>query len=169
MKIINRFLILTAVAVLTLAGCSVNDYKQLQFKSYDIASITDFNYAKGSVSAEIVINVGVANPTKSRFVLESLDAALYKADGTNFATATAIERAVIPPQSDTLIPVRLDATLFNPMAFMLSRDIDPETMTADIDALVRSGNLSKRIKKDKFPLSKLSGKLKGLAGQIETK
>ena len=157
----KKTLILLAVAQLTLAGCSVNDYKQLQLKSYDIASVTNFNYAKASVSAEVLLNVGVANPTRSQFILESLDAVLYKEDGSRFATAKSLEPAVILPYSDTLVPLRLDAALFNPMLTMLSGNIDIETMTADIDALVKTGAISKRIRKEKYPLSNLAGKLPG--------
>ncbi|MBR5055765.1 MAG: hypothetical protein IKX03_01060 [Bacteroidales bacterium] len=169
MKIFNRYLILLAVALLTLEGCSLNYYKQLQLKSYDIASVTGFNYAKASVSAEVVLDLGVVNPTKSSFTLVSLDATLYKEDGKAFAHATALEPAYILPQSDTLVPLRLDAILYNPMVLMLSHDIDLETMTADIDALVKSGKLSKRIKEEKYPLKKLAGKLKGKADNTETK
>ena len=45
------------------------------------------------------------------------------------------------------------------MVTMLSGDVNPETMTADIDALVRTGAISKRIKKEKYPIKNLSGKL----------
>ena len=149
----KKTLILLAVALLTLAGCSVNDYKQLQLKSYDIASVTNFNYAKASVSAEVMLNVGVANPTRSQFILESLDAVLYKEDGSRFATAKSLEPAVILPYSDTLVPLRLDATLFNPMLTMLSGNIDIETMTADIDALVKTGAIINRVRKIAIPIS----------------
>ncbi|MBQ3996701.1 MAG: hypothetical protein II637_01540, partial [Bacteroidales bacterium] len=104
-------------------------------------------------------NIGVANPTRSQFVLQTLDVTVYKEDGTRFATATALEPAVILPQSDTLVSLRLDASLLNPMVTMLSGDVNPETMTADIDALVRTGAISKRIKKEKYPIKNLSGKL----------
>ena len=160
MRNLKKFFILAAIALMTLAGCSVNDYKQLQLKSYDIASVTNFNYAKASVSAEVLLNIGVANPTKSQFVLESLDAVLYKEDGSRVANATALEPAVILPYSDTLVPLRLDATIFNPMLVMISGNLDPETMKADIDALVKSGALSKRIHEKQYPLSKLLGKIK---------
>ena len=159
MKNSKKILILLTVALTLLSGCSVNDYKQLRLKSYDIESVTNFNYAKASVSAEILLNIGVENPTRSQFVLQTLDVVVYKEDGSRFATATALEPAVILPQSDTLVPLRLDASLLNPMLTMLSRDVNPETMTADIDALVRSGAISKRIKKEKYPLKNLAGKL----------
>ena len=159
MKNFKKILVLLCAALLTLGSCSVNDYKQLQLKSYDIESVTNFSYAKASVSAEILLNIGVANPTRSQFVLQTLDVTVYKEDGTRFATAVALEPAVILPQSDTLVPLRLDASLLNPMVTMLSGDVNPETMTADIDALVRTGAISKRIKKEKYPIKNLSGKL----------
>ena len=159
MRIFKKIFILAALSLTVLAGCSVNDYKQLKLKSYDIASVTNFNYAKASVTAEVVLNLGVENPTRSEFVLESLEAVIYNKDGSRVADATALEPAVVLPHSDTLVPLRLDATIFNPMLVMISGNIDPTSMTADIDALVRSGALSKRIQKEKYPLSKLVGKI----------
>ena len=159
MKNFKKILILLCAALLLLGGCSVNDYKKLQLKSYDIGSVTNFSYAKASVSAEILLNIGVANPTRSQFDLQTLDVVVYKEDGSRFATATALEPAVILPQSDTLVQLRLDASLFNPMLTMFSGDVSPETMTADIDALVCSGTISKRIRKEKYPLTNMAGKL----------
>lgn len=169
MQHFKKYTILPVLAVLMFASCSVNDYKQLEFKSYDIASVSGFSYSKGSIGAEIVIDVEVANPTKSQFVLESLDAVLYKEDGSTMATATALERAVILPQSDTLVPLRLDAVLLNPMATMLSNGIALETLTVDIDAMVRSGSFSKRITKRGYPLSEISGSLKAAPQKTDSR
>jgi len=154
-EIMKRILFSVLLPVLILSGCSLNDYKKLKFKSYDVASVTDFAYAKAAVSACVELDLSIENPTSSKFELLSLDASLYTEKGTKFADATSARAVMIPAHSDDVFPLFLNATIYNPLVVALSQKVDYSTMTADIDALVRMGRIEKRIKKEKVAVKAL--------------
>lgn len=142
-------------ASLMLAGCSVNDYKQLEFKSCKVRSVENIVYGRGTATADVCLEVGVSNPTRSDFELLALDAVVYSEKGDKIATARTNEVTVLGPECDTLLPVKLEAVLFNPMATLLGSKLDPETMSVDVDMDVKSGVLKTHVKKEKFPVKTL--------------
>lgn len=157
----KRFYIYLILASLALASCSVNDYKRLELKSWDVRSVDNFSYAKGSASADVCLEIAVSNPTGSGFELKALTATLYSEKGSKVADAVAQAPVVLGPKCDTLLPVMFNATLFNPMATILGAKMDPETMSADLDMTVKSGPFTKRIQKEKMPL-------KGLLDEVQS-
>ena len=155
----KRVLISLVAAVLLLGGCALNDYKKLEFKSYDVASITDFSYAKAAVNACVCLDLEVANPTGSGYELQSLIATLYTSSGSKFADAVSLQPAVLAPHSDSTVTLTLNTTIYNPLVIALSQKPDFSTMTADIDATVKSGSFTKQIKKNKLPLKEFLEKM----------
>lgn len=155
----KRVLFSVLLLILLLSGCSVNDYKKLQFKNCEIGSVDNFSYAKASVAAKVRLDLSVANPTKSSFALKALTATLYSEDGSKFADAVATDTLVIAPNSDEVIPLYLDAVIYNPTVLLFSsKKIDPATMTADFDATVSSGPFTKQFKEEKYPVKKILDK-----------
>lgn len=154
----KRFLYCLALASAMLAGCSVNDYKQLEFKSCRVRSMDDIAYGKGTASADVILDLGAANPTRSRFELKELNAMVYSKKGDKVVEAQTTDIVVLEPKCDTILPVLLSATLFNPMATILGAGLNPETMTADIDATVKTGPFTKRIHKEKLPVRDIINK-----------
>ena len=151
----KRFPICLFFASLMMAGCSVKDYKQLDFKSCNVRSVENIVYGRGTATADVCLEVGVANPTRSDFQLLSLYAVAYSAKGEKIATATTDDVTVLEPKCDTILPLRLEAVLFNPMATLLGGRIDPETMSVDVDMDVKSGMLKTHVKRDKLPVKNL--------------
>lgn len=154
----KRFFICLFFASLMMASCSFNDYKQLEFKSCNVRSVDNIVYGRGTATADVCIEVGVSNPTRSDFQLLTLDAVLYSAKGDKVATASTDEVTVLAPKCDTILPVHVSAVLFNPMATLLGGKLDPETMTVDVDMNVKSGVLKTNIKKEKFPVKTILNK-----------
>ena len=91
----KRFLICLFFASLMMAGCSLKDYKQLEFKSCNVRSVENLVYGRGTATADVCLEVGVANPTRSDFQLLSLYAVAYSAKGEKIATATTDEVTVL--------------------------------------------------------------------------
>ena len=151
----KRFLICLFFASLMMAGCSFNDYKQLEVKSYNVRSVENITYGRGTATADVLIEVGVANPTRSDFQLLSLDAVAYSAKGDKIATARACEITVLKPKCDTILPVKFEAVLYNPMSTLLGAKLNPETMSVDVDMNVKTGVLKTNIKKEKLPVKTL--------------
>lgn len=159
----KRVLFSVLLLVLILTGCSVNDYKKLQFKNCEIAAVDDFEYAKASAAAKVRLDLEIANPSRSSFSLNSLKATLYMEDGKKFADAVATDTLRLEPKSDGIIPLYLDAVIYNPTALLFSsKKLDPAAMTADIDAEVSSGPFKKHFKEDKYPVKDLLDKAEDL-------
>lgn len=151
----KRILFSVLLVMSILSGCSLNDYKKLTVKSYDVASITDFSYAKAAVTACVELDVAIENPTSSKFELLSLDATLYYGTGSKFADAKGLRPVLVPPHSDDVFPVFLNATIYNPLVVALSQKVDVSAMTVDIDALVKMGVIRKQIKKENLAVKDL--------------
>lgn len=161
----KRVLFSVLLLILILTGCSVNDYKRIQFKNCEIGAVDNFEYAKASVAAKVRLDLDIANPTRSGFSLKSLKATLYSEDGKKFADAVATDTLTLAPMSDGIIPLYLDAVIYNPTVLLFSSGkINPETMTADIDATVGSGPFTKQFKEEKYPVKKILDK----AGELKT-
>ena len=165
----KRFLICTILALPLFTACSVTDYKQLEMMSCEVRSVENITYGKGCVSADINLALSVNNPTKSDFALKSLTGTAFSAKGSKVADATMLESVTLEPKCDTVLPVRLYATLYNPTAVLLGAKLDPESMTADFDLTVKSGPFSKRIQHDKMPLKDVLGNIKNAGSLLEKK
>ena len=160
----KRILILLA-SVLMLASCSPSATPVI--KSYRLNKVGGLSFGADGVTAELTLDVDVANPSGSRYTLESLEAVLYQGVEVNpFAYLTMRESVSVEPRSEATVSLPLDARFTRPLALLgggFSTDL--ADYTADIDLTLRRGSLKKRITKERIPLAELGN----LLGQNDKK
>jgi LEA14-like dessication related protein len=144
-KSLRNILLLLSILLL-IGGCQ--NYKKLQFQSYAIEKIDNISFGKGSVSATLTLNVGVANPTSTTFTAKDLEATIYSGNGDPFAILTSDEKMVIPPNSEDSLKWKIDTELLNPLSVLAAggfsmENLDVENMTVDY-SIVFSGGIRKR-------------------------
>lgn len=154
----KRVLILSLL--LTVVLCSCQNYKKLSVESYSIDQVESFAMEKGKMASKMVIKVVVNNPTSSKYTIKKLDAVLYTGNQKRFAEISALENAVITPNSNGEVPVLMNVTLLNALsalsAGLISKDsLNLDDMTVDIDMIIHSGIFCKRIKEAGIPVDQL--------------
>lgn len=145
-KLLRNILLLLSIWLL-IAGCQ--NYKKLQFKSYNIEKIDNLSFGKGSVSATLTLRIGVANPTPSTFTAKELEATIYSGNGQPFAILTSGKSFVIPADSDDSIPWEIETELLNPLSVLASggfslENLDVDNMKVDY-SIVFYGGMRKKI------------------------
>lgn len=141
----NTLLLISAILLIT--GCQ--NYKKLQFKSYNIEKVNNLSFKKGSVCATLIFNIDVVNPSSTTFKATDLEAIIYSGNGEPFAQLTSEEEAIIPANIDGTFKWNITTELFNPLSVLVSNNfllenLDVENMTVDY-SLVFSGGFRKKI------------------------
>lgn len=145
-KLLRNILLLIS-ALLLVTSCQ--DYKKLQFKSYNIEKVNNLSFKKGSVCATLTFNIDVVNPSSTTFKAKDLEAIIYSSNGEPFAQLTSEEEAIIPANNDGPFKWNITTELFNPLSFLASNNfsldnLDVENMTIDY-SLVFSGGFKKKL------------------------
>ena len=145
--------ILTFVLLLTACSTSQNPV----IKGYRLRQSGEVGFGAEGVTAGLVLEVDIENPSPSRYTLESLDAVLYRGFESNpFADLTMPESVFIEPRSEATVSVPLTARFTRPLALLSGGfSTDLNDYPADIDLTVRKGSLKKRITRERVPLTEL--------------
>jgi len=148
----KRILLYFTFSSLLLCGCT--DYKQLKVTSCKIGVLKGLSYSDGKASADLRLDVGVDNPTRSSFDVSDIDAILYYNEGKPFAQITSDKSVNIAPGNDGMIPVLLKVTFLDPLAIMFG-GLDTKGMYADIEAKFHTGMIIKNFSKKGLSVEKL--------------
>jgi LEA14-like dessication related protein len=145
-KLLRNILLLLSTWLL-FTGCQ--DYKKLEFRSYDIEKIDNISFGKGSVSATLTLIIEVANPTPTTFTAKDLEATIYSGNGQPFALLASEDNIIIPAHSEDSLKWKIATDLLNPLSVLASggfsgENIDVENMTVDYH-IVFSGGIRKKL------------------------
>ena len=122
------------------------------------------------VTAGLVLNLDVENPSSATYTLDTLHAYVYRGDETaRFAEVTMPETASIAPRSNQTVAIPLEVVLLRPLALLSGGEdaLDLAQYVADIEMTVRKGSLKKRIHKERVPLKELKDLLRNLKTETE--
>ena len=160
----KRILVLLC-SLLLLAACH-NESRDPVIKGYRLNQVGGLSIGPGGMTADLVLEVDVENPSSARYTLESLQATLYRGfESTPYADAAMEGTAAVEPRSEQTISIPLSVRLARPLS-LLTEGFSTELSDyeADLDLTVRKGSLKKRIKKERVPLEQL-GELLGTGSQ----
>lgn len=160
----KRIVFCLMLCSLLLCGC--NDYKRLEFKSFDVDGFNGFSVTREDASIDMNARIGVANPTRSVFTLIAFDGTAYHADGTLFAKVVSTEQATVPAYSDGIVSVPVKLTIADPLSLFLGGKLDVEQMRADYQMKVKAGGMTRTITQYDVPLADLIRNVKAI-GQKE--
>lgn len=151
----KRILTLLTFALL-LTACSPSQNPVI--KDYRLRQSGEVAFGVEGVTAGLILEVDVANPSASRYTLESLEAILYRGfENSPFANLTMPESVSIEPRSEATVPIPLTARFTRPLALLSGGfSTDLNDYTADIDLTIRKGSLKKRITQERVPLTELT-------------
>ena len=152
----KRILVLICTALL-LTACH-NASQDPVIKGYWIQQVDGLGMSAGGVTADMVLNLDVENPSNSTYTLEALHADVYR-NGENgrFAEVTLPQSASIAPKSNQSVAIPLQVLLLRPLALIVGGEemLDLSQYVADLDLTVRKGSLKKRIQRERVPLKDL--------------
>ena len=152
----KRILVLICTALL-LTACH-NASQDPVIKGYWIQQVDGLGMSAGGVTADMVLNLDVENPSNSTYTLEALHADVYR-NGENgrFAEVTLPQSASIAPKSNQSVAIPLQVLLLRPLALIAGGEemLDLSQYVADLDLTVRKGSLKKRIQRERVPLKDL--------------
>lgn len=152
----KRILVLFCTALL-LTACH-NASQDPVIKGYRIQQVDGLAMSAGGVTAGMVLNLDVENPSNATYTLEALHADVYR-NGENgrFAEVTLPQSASIAPKSNQSVDIPLQVLLLRPLALIAGGEemLDLSQYVADLDLTVRKGSLKKRIQRERVPLKDL--------------
>lgn len=152
----KRILVLICTALL-LTACH-NASQDPVIKGYWIQQVDGLGMSAGGVTADMVLNLDVENPSNATYTLEALHADVYR-NGENgrFAEVTLPQSASIAPKSNQSVAIPLQVLLLRPLALIAGGEemLDLSQYVADLDLTVRKGSLKKRIQRERVPLKDL--------------
>ena len=152
----KRILVLICTALL-LTACH-NASQDPVIKGYWIQQVDGLGMSAGGVTADMVLNLDVENPSNSTYTLAALHADVYR-NGENgrFAEVTLPQSASIAPKSNQSVAIPLQVLLLRPLALIVGGEemLDLSQYVADLDLTVRKGSLKKRIQRERVPLKDL--------------
>lgn len=152
----KRILVLICTALL-LTACH-NASQDPVIKGYWIQQVDGLGMSAGGVTADMVLNLDVENPSNATYTLETLHADVYR-NGENgrFAEVTLPQSASIAPKSNQSVAIPLQVLLLRPLALIAGGEemLDLSQYVADLDLTVRKGSLKKRIQRERVPLKDL--------------
>lgn len=132
--------------------------RQPVIKGYRIHQVGGFGFGLDGLTAEVVLDLDVVNPSKARYTVESLHADIFPAGDTiRFAGIDLKESTSIQPWSDGKVAFPLDVKIKRPLSMLggfMSEDQQSQ-YEADLDMTVRKGAMKKNIRKSRVPLGKL--------------
>lgn len=152
----KRILVLICTALL-LAACH-NASQDPVIKGYWIQQVDGLGMSAGGVTADLVLNLDVENPSNATYTLETLHADVYRnEENGRFAEVTLPQSASIAPKSNQSVAIPLQVLLLRPLALIAGGEemLDLSQYVADLDLTVRKGSLKKRIQRERVPLKDL--------------
>ena len=153
-------------AALILTACH-DASKDPVIKGYRLQPSGGMGLGANGVTAGLVLNLDVENPSSASYTLEALRADVYRGSETSrFAEVTMPESASIAPRSSETVSIPLQELLLRPLALLSGGEdaLDLAQYVADIDLTIRKGSLKKRVQKERVPLKDL----KDLLGNFKT-
>ena len=157
MPITMKRLLLILFAALMLTACN-RETLNPEITGYRFLQPDNVRFGLDGVTADLVLELDVKNPTASRISLESLDAALYPVgDFARFADVTMDGTVSIDPRTDATVQVPLNLRILRPLALLSGslNGFDPEDYCADVDLIVKKGAFKRRIQQERIPLDQL--------------
>ena len=155
----KRFFTLLALCLLAVACNDAS--RDPVIKGYRIHQIGGLSFGLDGLTADVMLDLDIDNPSKSRYTIEDLHATVFPDNDTvRFADVYLKEKAVISPKSDATVSVPLDVRLRRPLALLgggLSGELSK--YEADIDLTIRKGSLKKNIRQKRVPLEKIADML----------
>ena len=164
----KRILVLFC-SLLLLAACH-NESRDPVIKDYRLNQVGGMSLGQGGLTAELVLEIDVDNPSSARYTLESLLATLYRGyETTPYAEATMQGTAAVEPRSEQTVAIPLSVRLARPLALLTEGfSLELSDYVADVDLTIRKGSLKKRIKKERVPLEELGALLGSTSKKQET-
>jgi hypothetical protein len=167
MKSMKRFFTLLAL-VLLLAACN-DASRDPVIKDYRIQQVGGLAFGLNGLTADMMLDLDIENPSRARYVVEALHATLFPVNDTmRFADIYLKEATAIPPKSDGTVSIPLDVHILKPLSLLsgaLSDDLSK--YEADVDLTIRKGSLKKTVRKQRVPLERIA-ELIGSARTQET-
>lgn len=156
MKSMKRFLtLLSLVLLLTACGDASRDPV---IKGYSIRQVGGLAFGINGVTADVMLDLDVENPSGARYTVEALQATVFPTgDTTHFADIYLKDKAIIQPHSNDKVEIPLDVRLRRPLALLgggLSGELS--RYEADIDLVVRRGAAKRHIRQSRVPLAKVA-------------
>ena len=149
--------------VLLLTACN-DASRDPVIKGYRMQQIGGLAFGLNGVSADMLLDIDIENPSSAKYLMESLDAILYPiGDTLRIARVTLKEPVGIAPRSDETVSLPLGVNLLKPLA-LLTGNLELSDYEADVDLTIRKGALKKRIQQERLPLDRLE-KLIGTTSQ----
>ena len=161
MPITMRRLFLLLLAALLLTACN-RETRNPEITGYRFLQPDNVRFGFDGVTADLVLELDVKNPTASRISLESLDATLYPVgDFTRFADVTMQDQVSIEPRTDATVRVPLNLRILKPLALLSGglNGFDPADYCADVDLVVKKGSFKRKIQQERIPLDQLGNLL----------
>lgn len=154
-----------ALAILSLVLLTVSCGKPAPMPTilgYRLGQLGDLGVGPGGVTAEAALEVDVNNPGTASYVVESLEATLFRGtDTAPYAEVSMLETATIEPAAEQTLSLPLLVTITRPLSLLTGGfDTDLSHYTADIDLTIRRGAFKKNFKQERVPLDQL-GQLLG--------
>ena len=152
----KRSLLLLA-AVLLFASCH-DASRDPVITGYRVQQVNGMGLGRDGMTADLVLELDVDNPSKARYTVESLQAVLYRnGDTARFAEATLQGSPEIGSGSGQTVLLPLSLQILRPLALLsgFQRDFDLSQYCADIDLTISKGAFKKRIQKERMPLDQL--------------
>ena len=152
----KRFLALLCTLMM-LTACH-NASQDPVIKGYHLQQVGGLGLSANGVTADLVLDLDVENPSNATYTLESLHADVFRgAETGRFAEVTLPQSASIAPKSNATVAIPLQVLLLRPLALLSGGEdmLDLAQYVADVDLTVRKGSLKKRIQKERVPLSQL--------------
>ena len=143
--------------VLLLAACH-DASRDPVIKGYRLQQLDGLSLGANGVTAGMVLQLDVENPSSATYTLESLNAIVYRNGETSrFAEVTLPQSASIAPKSNQSVDIPLQVLLLRPLSLFAGGEeyLDLSRYEADLDLTVRKGSLKKRIQKERVPLKDL--------------
>jgi len=159
----KRIFALICTALL-LTACH-NAAKDPVIKGYNLQQSGGLGLGANGVTAGLVLNLDVENPSSATYTLESLHADVYRGNETaRFAEVSMPQAASIAPRSNQTVAVPLQVVLLRPLALLSGGEdaLDLDQYVADLDLTVSKGAFKKRIQKERMPLKELKNLLSNL-------
>jgi LEA14-like dessication related protein len=151
----KRFLAILSAALL-LAACH-DASRDPVIKGYKLEQVSGLSFSSEGMVAEMDLVIDVENPSSATYSVESLEATLYKGMETaRFAEATLKESVSIPPRSEQAVNLPLHVRLLRPLSLLSDNQaLELSNYCADIDMTIKKGSISRRIQRERVPLSSL--------------
>ncbi len=153
----KRLLILTILAVFTLAGCS--NYRNIRINDVDVKSFD----ISSSAEIEALFDVEVDNPSKTEFVVKDIECGI-KYKGSPFADVVFGKPVVVPAASAGDIEVSCKVVILDPIKALSVglnfKNIDMKNFTVDCSGTVKGGMAKKRFEFKDIPASTIIDRIK---------